>query len=453
MAVPARLEPGPRAGADDSSVLVATTTLVGLLAVSAAFVFLQRPELVILAFAAAVVVFVCAVRVDFALLLLVATVPLEGAIQLGSGSDITISKLAGGLCFASFFLFALATRRRLLFDGSHALILVLLGLALLSTLQATEVPQALSTTVRYASFVALYIVVSQFVGDHRLQRRLVWVLSAASTVAGLLAIENFLSGAELQAALPYTSTNDTAFVLATTLPLTFWLLRGGIGTRVAAVAMIGVMSASIVLSFSRGALVGLAAAAVVHVLTQRRHVLVLLLGVLAALVATFAFVRTNPAQIETGFEAKQRVADENVASRLEAWKGAVELIEERPLLGVGPNNYREHFYEATGRPPGTDNPLVVHNAYLDVGAELGVIAMLLFLAYVGVVLWRSNVATRSGNGPPGYATAVRSALIVAAVASLFLSEQYYAPLWLLGGLATALWWESRHPATPDSAEQ
>jgi hypothetical protein len=30
-------------------------------------------------------------------------------------------------------------------------------------------------------------------------------------------------------------------------------------------------------------------------------------------------------------------------------------------------------------------------------------------------------------------------MVVAFVAALFLSEQYYAPFWLLGALATALW--------------
>jgi hypothetical protein len=50
---------------------------------------------------------------------------------------------------------------------------------------------------------------------------------------------------------------------------------------------------------------------------------------------------------------------------------------------------------------------------------------------------------RHGNGLPGYATAIRTSLVIAAVAGLFLSEQYYAPFWLFGGLATALWREGK----------
>jgi putative inorganic carbon (hco3(-)) transporter len=447
-AAPARLEAPAHAAPREPSFVLAMTILVALIAVSPAFLVLQRPALVILAFVVAAVVFLCALRADVALLLLVATAPLEGAIDFG-GSLLTVSKLAGALAFSSFFLFALATKRRLLLDRSHALIGLILALALLSTLQARDVPQGLSTTIRYASFVALYLVVSQFANDHRLQRRIVWVLCGASTVAGFLAIRHFLNETTPQAGLPYTNANDTAFILATTLPLAFWLLREWWPLRLTALAMIGVMSASILLSFSRGALVGLGAAALFQLLAERKHVLLLAGGVLVSAVATFAFVQTNPSQVETGFEAKQRVAEYNVDARLEAWRGAVDLIEAKPLLGVGPGNFREYYYEATGTPPGTPNLLVVHNAFLDVGAEVGVAAMFLFITYAVLVLSRVTLATRRGSGLPGYATAVRSALIVALVASLFLSEQYYAPLWLLGGLATALWRESK--ATPASA--
>jgi putative inorganic carbon (hco3(-)) transporter len=422
------------------------TILVALIAVSPAFLVLQRPALVLFAFVVAVVVFLCALRADIALLLLVATAPLEGAIQIGSGSVLTISKLAGALAFSSFFLFAVATNRKLLVDRSHAIIGLILALALVSTLQARDVPQGFSTSIRYASFVALYLVVSQFAHDHRLQRRIVWVLCAASTVAGLLTIRNFLNETTSQAALPYTNPNDTAFVLATTLPLAFWLLRERWVLRFAAIGMIGLMSASILLSFSRGALVGLGAAALFQLVTQRKHILLLAGGVLVSAVTTIAFIQTNPGQVESGFQAKQRVAEYNVESRIEAWRAALDLIEANPLLGVGPGNFREYFYEATGNPPGTPNLLVVHNAFLDVGAELGLAAMLLFIAYVGVILRRATLAERAGSGLPGYATALRAALIVAVVASLFLSEQYYAPLWLLGGLATALWRESKATA-------
>jgi hypothetical protein len=70
-----------------------------------------------------------------------------------------------------------------------------------------------------------------------------------------------------------------------------------------------------------------------------------------------------------------------------------------------------------------------------------VIAMVLFLGYLAMMLGRLTTAVRHNLGPPGLASAARTALVVAIFAALTLSEQYYAPFWLLGGLATALWHE------------
>jgi putative inorganic carbon (HCO3(-)) transporter len=82
---------------------------------------------------------------------------------------------------------------------------------------------------------------------------------------------------------------------------------------------------------------------------------------------------------------------------------------------------------------------VAHDAYLDIGAELGLIAMALFILYLVVAYARLTVAVREGFGPPGYAQALRISLVIAAVCSIFLSEQYFLPFWLIGGLATAIW--------------
>jgi O-antigen ligase len=230
-------------------------------------------------------------------------------------------------------------------------------------------------------------------------------------------------------------------MLAATLPFAFWLLRERWSLRLLVLPMIGLISASILLSFSRGALVGLAAAVLWQLFAERRSIPVLAAGAAVILVVTAALVRTNPAQVEEGLQYKQEIAAYNVDTRIEAWKAAIDLAEEHPLLGIGPGNFKFAYAEATDRPPGTENVGVVHNTYLDVAAEIGVLGMVLFVTYLVLVFGRVTLARRRGNGLPGYAAAVRTALVVAIVAGLFLSEQYFAPFWLLGGLATALWRE------------
>ena len=56
-----------------------------------------------------------------------------------------------------------------------------------------------------------------------------------------------------------------------------------------------------------------------------------------------------------------------------------------------------------------------------------------------MTLARLIALTRAGAGPTRYAQAVCLSLVIAAACAVFLSEQYYLPFWLLGGIATALW--------------
>jgi hypothetical protein len=410
-----------------------------------------RPLLVLAVLVGAAVVAVCAARADFALLLLVATAPLEALFPGGSGGGLTVTKAAGALCFASFALSAVVARRRLWLGVPHALVFGILAIALLSTLTARSTTDALTTTTRYASFVALFFVVSQFVGDHVLQRRIAWVLSVSSAIAGAVASWNFLSGRTLSARLPNGDPNDVAFILATTLPLAFWLLREQGRRRLAAAALVGVISVSILLTLSRGALIGLAAAVVWLALAERRLLRPLLAGAAVAAIVLGVVVHVKHNRIETGLQAKEKVASANVASRLEAWDAASRLAVDHPALGVGPGHFQYYFYSATDSPPGTERLRVVHDAYLDIAAELGPVAMLLFVAYLGLVFARLTGARRLELGPPGFAAALRVSLVIGCVSALTLSEQYFAPFWLIGGLAAALWQERQLAERPRDA--
>ena len=399
----------------------------------------KSPLEVVVIVGALVVVFVCILRIEVAILVLVASAPLESAITLGSSSQLTITKLAGALCFGAFALNAVATQRRLIFDAGHALVFLLLGLALVSTLRAEELSPAIVTTTRYASFVALFFVVSQFVGASGVQRRIAWTLSIASAVTGVLASWNFLSGVTLSARLPNGDPNDIAFILATTLPFTMWLLRERGWLRAAATVLTAVIGVSILLTLSRGALVGLGAGLFWYTIGERRKGRGALLAAGAVIgLAVLLVVQLDHHRIETGLRAKQKVASTNVQTRLEAWNAAARLAADHPLTGVGPGNFPGHYLEETGRPPGTKVLAVVHDTYLDVASELGIVALILSLAYLVVAFWRLSTAVAKGLGPPGFASAARVSLVIGVAAGLTLSEQYFAPFWLLGALASAL---------------
>ena len=432
-------------GEEERSRALVAAALLALAAVLLTLLSVRDPVLALSTLVALVLLGLCVLRVEAALLLLVASAPLETAFSLGGSSALTVTKVAGVVAFGSLLLHLLAGRRKLHLDKTHAVAAGMLAIALVSTLQARDSGIALETTIRYASFVAVYLLVTQFLGESGVHRAVVWVLSASSALAGAFALQRYLAGESSLATLPNTDPNDFAFILATTLPLTFWLLGSRVVLRPVVLLMIGVIAAGVLLSFSRGALVGLAAGFAWEIMTRRRRLPALVAGTVVAALAVLIVIRADPGRFETGLELKEHVAQYNIDSRLDAWRGAATLASENPVLGVGPGNFRVHFYEATGNPPGTHKLNVVHNAYLDVAAEVGVVAAVLFVLYLGMVFLRCSEAARHGRGLPGLAPAVQSSLVIAAVSALFLSEQYYAPFWLLGGLATVLWAGGRGP--------
>lgn len=83
---------------------------------------------------------------------------------------------------------------------------------------------------------------------------------------------------------------------------------------------------------------------------------------------------------------------------------------------------------------------VAHNMYVEVAAELGMLGLAGFVGMIAVALWSAERAVRAAGPGPGrlLPLAVQTALIAVCVASTFLSEQYYMPLWALTAAACAV---------------
>jgi O-antigen ligase len=391
-------------------------------------------------------------RIDLAILLVVATAPLEGQFQAGVGGA-SPTKLAGYVCIAAFLFAIVRGRRKLVFERGQALVLGILGIALLSTAWADQLSPAITTTTRYASFAAIYVIITQFGHDRMLQIRIAWTLAITCSIAAALGLYYYLHGNAQLATLPHAQQNDFAFILATSLPFMFFLLGRTLLLRPFLLGAIGLVSAAILLSLSRGAFLGLAAGFVVFVLTDRRRVQVTLTAGAVAAVGVLLVIHSNPQRFHEALKLKQNVAQENVSTRFGAWSAAARLASDHPVLGVGPGNFQFHYNELTGQPLGTFTLTVAHNALLDVAAELGLVAMCLLALYLVLAFTRLSGTIHRGYGDAGFVQALRISLTIAIVSAMFLSEQYFLPFWLVGGLAAAIWVDGQRraaerPASP-----
>lgn len=182
-----------------------------------------------------------------------------------------------------------------------------------------------------------------------------------------------------------------------------WRLLTDYGFLFAAAIALAVMLTALLMSWSRGAWLGVGAALVVVVVVQSRRAFVL--SVIAAFVLTVVILLSSiniiPNAIAERFAGVGdyfgvfdvrgvKVDDSNYAivERMAHWQAAIEMWAARPLLGVGFGNYAA-AYPAYALPLWSDPLGHAHNYYLNVAAEAGTLGAVAFGLLWGAVFWQA----------------------------------------------------------------
>ena len=88
---------------------------------------------------------------------------------------------------------------------------------------------------------------------------------------------------------------------------------------------------------------------------------------------------------------------QTMANRKTYWHSAAGIFKEAPILGVGPGNFQDYYYEF--KPDDQQEVNKVHNDYLQVLVETGLLGLLAFLTLLGWGLRRA-LATDTPDPPP-----------------------------------------------------
>jgi O-antigen ligase len=196
---------------------------------------------------------------------------------------------------------------------------------------------------------------------------------------------------------------------------------------------------------SRGGLVAAMAcvlAAFALVKGRRVQIAVFVTALLALGGAWFA---SNPAALE-----RIRTADSGGTGRSELWAVGWRMVEDRPLVGVGLDNYQVLAPDYV-RDVGTlrfarliaEKPHVAHSTYLQALAETGIVGLLLFSLVVGASM-RAAWAARRRFLTDGRAEgeAIANGVLIAQIgmlsAAIFLSVGDHGRVWFLLALGPAV---------------
>jgi len=355
-----------------------------------------------------------------------------------------------------------------------------LGVILLSILGATSLELSSKEVVKWVEILIVYLFMASDWPYGSLNsaavpawaRWVVWSLLAAGSAEALVGIYQFLRrvgpegfvlfGRFMRAYGHFAQPNPFAGYLGLTLPLAYaltldardaWSHRAASGQSTwqdtqtslwnklrhaapyaGSVAALGIMSIATLMSWSRGAWVGMAAAlGVVTIVRSRRALaLALVVAVAAAYLLAIGGAQYLPAALVQrisdflpyvgGLDVRSvQVTDANfaVVERMAHWIAAIGMFTDHPWLGVGIGNYPVAYARyAIGR---WRDPLGhAHNYYLNIAAEAGAVGLLAYLAlFTACVVYAWRVTQRTHGFWRAIALGALGILIHLSVHNLF----------------------------------
>lgn len=409
------------------------------------------------------------------LVLLVVFAQLDAVANIVSQSlPISLYKLLTVAVVGGFGLMAVTGPRHLrLGERSREMQLaVLFALVLaLSFLLAEFKAAALNRLIGLYSVMLLFLLISILVDSLPRLELLVWTLVITGLVSSVLVLADTFLGVRLvstsQAAATaefagqarsaggsdYNPTTAAHMLMATTIiagvllvhhPRLKWLAGLAFGLGVPA----------LILTYARSAAIAFAVVAVIFVIRQHRHRLFAFLFVLGLIGMGIGLFFVPPLFWDRMLTLFDFGLDRTLLRRVSYNLIGIELWASHPVLGVGPGNFPLHYAGTDFRwfPGREPMPRQLHNSYMELLAETGLVGLSLF---VGVMLGclRKAVAVARG-GLPGASLAEALAYGFAGflLASVFMPNEDTKFMWILPGLCLAAWRLSRPALSgPDRA--
>jgi putative inorganic carbon (hco3(-)) transporter len=369
--------------------------------------------------------------------LTVALAPIEGYLL---DANENLGKVVPALFVASWIAVRVQERRWPARHPVHAPIAALAFVVVASTAVNVTSPYALEYMIRWLPFLAVTVALLDVVAREVPVRLVAVAAVTGALVAAGGALISFFVLDEARASGPLEDPNDLAYVIVAALPLLV-VAVSRLRHRRWAISLVAVVAVVLILgmavTLSRGGMLALGAAALWLVARKVVPVKAVAAVVLAALAAVLlAFVVAEPLMARA-LDQKSYVAGSNVDSRSFRGQIAARILAEHPVLGVGPGGFRSEYAGVSRNAEPAEQTPVAHNMYLEVAAELGLVGFAAFVCTIGAALLATERALRAG-AEPWVVFGVQASLLAVLVASTFLSEQYYMPLWSMIAVGCAL---------------
>lgn len=289
--------------------------------------------------------------------------------------------------------------------------------------------------IMVTTWLAVFLVTSK--------EKLKYLMMVTAFSFGILALKGtifgILTGGEFRVWGPPNSfiadNNDFGLALNMSIPMLFFLARDEQNRRLKLLFRIAFIcgAVAVLLTYSRGALLGLTAIIAVLTLKSRyKAVSAVMVVVAALLVISFA----PPAWMSRMGEFSKGNLDQSAEERLTSWGFAWNMAKHYPIAGAGFECFTPNLFAMySPRDPTTwlagHTSSGPHSIYFQVMAEQGFVGLAIFLGLlVSCIFSARRLRKRAGKNPAllwigNYSQAVEVGVLAYMVSGAFLGRAYF----------------------------
>ena len=356
------------------------------------------------------------------------------------GESLTLIKVVGAIVLFLAAIKVVFTRQRtcLLSFAESRLFFLLVGIASLSAIAMSQEGWWRSPMLSYISFVAYLFATLAFVDSLERLKRSCYVVLFSMLLASVFVYSQYVKYGATRPGGVIGDANYYALSAVSMLPMTVMMFPSATRFQKAFLLVCGFsLTASTLLGQSRGGVLTLGCCLLYLLVRTRRKVLFLSGAVVAVMALILILPRTGLDRLQEDEEWGNQIS---TFARIELLKAGANMVAANPLVGIGLGSFKpmSSVYN-----PGVVRPQMGHNTYLEVAAELGIPAALVFTGIM-VLSWRRArrsgkvMAERGDVAAEQVALAIETGLASFAAGATFLSAEYVKHLWILVFFGLAL---------------
>jgi len=362
------------------------------------------------------------------LFLLILYIPFQVALNITSGIDLASGRVLILYLFIVWIIKSLAEKRFVVrFNLQMILICLFLFLAIFSITQAWDGERAIRKILVFLSIFPLYFIITSLKNNKKYIYKIINALILSGFILSLIGVVQFvlqffigidpiiifwskyvspifygntfgaevisnpswlvnISGATvLRAFALFPDPHMFSFYLGLLIPIVLAIVLVDKNNSKLLYFVLIIMLLAELFAFSRGGYLGMIfgiGAVIIFLWKQIAFNKKIILGLISAI--AIIFLLTTSQSILNRFLSSFDFNEGSNTERLKNWNQGYEMFANNFLFGVGIGNYSLEINPTIEY----RSPVYAHNLYLDIGAEMGIFALIVWILLIIVTIWQ-----------------------------------------------------------------